>query len=159
MSAMSDIKTPAKPAPAYEGDFHAWTNDQAARLRAQKPKGIDWENLAEEVESLGRSERREIRSRMLVLLRHLLKWQFQPAKRSNSWRASIAGARKELARDLAENPSLKRYPAQVLADQYELARLEAAGETGLAEETFPRTCPYAVARILDPDFYPEAARG
>jgi hypothetical protein len=159
MPAMSDVKTRTKPAPTYDGDFYAWTGDQAARLREQKPKGIDWENVAEEIESLGRSERREIRSRMLVLLHHLLKWQFQPAGRSNSWRASIRGARRELARDVAESPSLKRYPAQVLREQYELARLEASGETGLPEMSFPETCPFTIDQVLDPVFYPEPTRG
>jgi hypothetical protein len=151
---MSDVKTRAKPM-GYEEDFYAWSQDQAARLRATKPRDIDWENLAEQIESVGGSQRREIRSRLIVLLKHLLKWRYQPEQRSNSWKASIAGARREIGQEITESPSLRRYPAQVLSDQYELARLEASGETGLPESIFPETCPFTIEEVLDPDFYPE----
>jgi hypothetical protein len=153
---MSDLKTPTRRAASYEADFYAWTRDQAARLRDQKPEGIDWENIAEEIETSGRSERREIRSRLIVLLHHLLKWQFQPENRSNSWRASIVGARRELLRDLSENPSLKGYTTQILNDQYELAVLQAAGGTGLPDSAFPKRCPFTIEQVLDPDFWPES---
>ena len=84
---MDDLKT--KPAPSHEGDFYAWSQDQGRRLREVRPNSIDWENVAEEIESLGRSEKRSIESNLGVVLLHLLKWQFQPGGRSNSWRASL----------------------------------------------------------------------
>jgi len=155
---MSDVKIRARPAVAYDADFHAWSKDQAARLRALRPKSIDWENVAEEIEGLGGSQRREIRSRLIVLLTHLLKWAYQPDQRSNSWRASIAGAREEIRTEVAESPSLRRYPGEVLPRQYPLARLDASGQTGLPLEVFPETCPYTMDEIIDPVFWPEARR-
>jgi hypothetical protein len=153
---MSDATTKSRPAPAYDRDYHAWTLDQAERLRDLQPNSIDWENVAEEIESLGGSQRREIRSRLVVALTHLLKWAYQPAGRNNSWRASIAGARAEIRDELAESPSLKRYPAQVLAQQYVIARLKASGETDLVLDAFPESCPFTIEQVLDPDFWPDA---
>jgi hypothetical protein len=153
---MSDVKAPVRPAPTYERDFYAWTQDQSRMLRELRPNSIDWENLAEEIETLGRSQRSEIRSRLTVVLTHLLKWAYQPGQRNNRWRASIIEARRGILRQLRDSPSLKRYPAEVLADEYEVARLYAAGETGLDLELFPETCPFTIEQILDPDFYPDA---
>jgi hypothetical protein len=153
---MSDVKAPVRPAPTYEGDFYAWTQYQAQTLRELRPNSIDWENIAEEIETLGRSQRSEIRSRLTVALIHLLKWAYQPDKRSNSWKASILGARSEILDELADSPSLKRYPGQVIARQYRLARLEASGDTSLDLELFPETCPFTIEQILDLDFYPDA---
>lgn len=145
-----------KPAPAarYDEDFFAWTQEQAALLRTRRFSSIDIENIAEELESLGRSEKKEIRSRMTVLLTHLLKWGYQASKRSNSWRATLASQRKELRRELTDSPSLRSYPATVLSDLYETARLDASGETGLPLETFPAECPFTIEQILDPEFLP-----
>jgi len=141
-------------APLYDGDFHAWTEHQAGLLRARSSSGLDWDNLAEEIETLGRSERSEIRSRLIVVLHHLLKWQYQPSRRKAGWLATILEARDGLKRRLDESPSLRRYPASVLDDHYEIARLRAADETGLPLDTFPERCPYAVSQILDKAFLP-----
>jgi hypothetical protein len=147
-----------KPALAqYESDFFAWTEEQGRLLRARKAAGLDWDNLAEEIETLGRSERSEIRSRLVVLLHHLLKWQFQPGKRKQGWRASIIEARDQLDEQLTTSPSLHSYPATVLAKQYKVARLRAADETGLPLDSFPVECPYSMAEILGEDFYPGEA--
>ena len=154
---MSDVKTRPRPPAAYETDFHAWSKDQAARLRELRPNSIDWENIAEEIESLGGSQRREIRSRLVVLLTHLLKWAYQPGGRGNSWRGSITLARSEIANEIAESPSLRRYPGEELDAQYKIARLKASGQTKLSLETFPETCPFTVDQVLDPDFWPDAA--
>jgi Domain of unknown function DUF29 len=151
---MSDIKTKTRPATAYETDFHAWARDQAERLRAQRYNELDWENIAEEIETLGRSEKREIESRLGVLVVHLLKWSRQPQQRKSGWRATIIEQRHRLARGAKENPSLADYPAPMLAEEYELARLKAADETGLVEEVFPETCPLTIKQVLDPDFWP-----
>lgn len=145
----------AEPPAGYDDDFHRWTVMQAAALREGRWQALDIDNLAGEVDDLGKSVRRVIRSRLIVLLQHLLKWQFQPARRSPSWRATIREQRKEIAQELRESPSLVRYPQECLADQYEIALLKAAGETELAEETFPVVCPFTIEQILDDKFYPE----
>jgi hypothetical protein len=155
---MSDVKAPAKPAPTYEGDYFAWSRDQAARLVDLRPKGIDWQNLAEEIESLGRSEKRAIRSDLIVVVTHLLKWQFQPRERKAGWRSSIAEHRKRIDEALRASPSLKRYPGTILQEIYPYALSIAAEETNLPETAFPEAYPFTIAQILDPDFYPEAAR-
>lgn len=138
----------------YETDLHAWSKDQAARLRAQASSAIDWEHVAEEIESVGESERSEIESRLAVLLLHLLKWQFQPERRGGSWKSTMIEQRARLAKRLRRSPSLKHYPAEVLDEEYGYARAKAAGETGLSEQTFPTRCPYSLAEILDLAFYP-----
>jgi hypothetical protein len=154
---MADLKTRTRDAAAYEADFHAWTREQAARLRDLRPNSIDWENIAEEIESLGRSEKREIESRMGVLLVHLLKWAYQPERRKLGWKATIGEQRRKLARALDESPSLTADPGTVLAEEYELARTRAADETDLPEDTFPATCAFTIEQVLDPEFWPEAA--
>ena len=156
---MSDVKTPAKPAPTYDGDYFAWSEDQAAKIRAAKPKGVDWENVAEEIESLGRSDKRAIESNLTVILVHLLKRAFQPEKQKSGWDGSIFEHRQRILALIKESPSLRSYPGKALAGEYRIARRKAAGETGLAESTFPRTCPFTIEQVLDPDFYPEPKRG
>ena len=151
---MNDVNT--RPAISHEGDFYAWSQDQGSRLREIRPSSIDWENVAEEIEGLGRSQRSEIRSQLIVALAHLLNWAHQPDKRNNSWRASIVEARNEILHELSDSPSLRRCPGEVLTRQYPVARLDASGETGLALETFPEACPFTIEQILDPDFWPDA---
>lgn len=141
---------------AYDEDFYAWTQDQAARLRARAHNGIDWENAAEEIESLGKSQRSEIRSRILVVLIHLLKWKYQPDQRSSGWKGTLAEQRDKIAEEVEESPSLRAFPASVVDRQYRTARLKAAGEIGLLDDAFPPACPFTVEQILDPDFFPEA---
>lgn len=153
---MQDLKTRA--APTYDGDFFAWSQDQGRRLRETRPNSVDWENVAEEIECLGRSEKRSIESNLCVVLVHLLKWQYQPAQRSNDWRASILEHRKRIHREIKDSPSLRNYPAEVLADEYETARLSASGETVLDETIFPAPCPYSIDEVLDPDYLPDAPK-
>lgn len=155
---MSDVKTRHRPAIAYEADFYAWSKDQSARLRELRPNSIDWENIAEEIETLGRSEKREIESRLGVLLLHLLKWLKQPERRKFGWRATIIEQRRQLARSTQENPSLADYPRRILADEYEIARLKAADETGLNDTDFPESCPFTIEQVLDPSFWPDTIR-
>ena len=138
----------------YDTDLYAWAQEQAARLRAHASSAIDWEHVAEEIESVGESERSEIESRLAVLLMHLLKWQFQPSMRSASWRSTIREQRFRLAKRIRRSPSLKHYPAEVLDEEYEFVRPKAAEETHLAEETFPENCPYTILQVLDPTFLP-----
>lgn len=141
-------------APLYERDFYAWSEDQYRALRARNGAGLDWANLAREIESLGGSERSEIRSRLAVILQRLLKWRYQPSKRKPGWAASILEARDQINERLKESPSLRSYPAQVLRKQYAIACLRAADETDLPLDTFPEACPYTLAEILDEGFLP-----
>lgn len=154
---MDDLKT--RTAPTYESDFFAWSQDQGRRLRETRPNSIDWENVAEEIESLGRSEKRSIESNLCVVLVHLLKWQYQSTQRSGSWRASIFEHRMRILREIKDSPSLRNYPAEILADEYEIARLNASGETGLDEMIFPASCPYSIEEALDPDYLPDPPEG
>lgn len=138
----------------YEQDYALWCAEQGALLRAGRLDALDRENLAEEIESLGRSDRRAIESRLKPLLVHLLKWQFQPEGRSGSWRATIDEQRKRIAKILRESPSLKTYPQDVLQEEYGFARWAAIEETGLPEEAFPEAYPFGIDQVLDSSFFP-----
>ncbi|MFC7334565.1 DUF29 domain-containing protein [Rhodocista pekingensis] len=139
----------------YDADFYAWTARQAALLRAGRLAEADIAHIAEEIESMGKTEKRELVSRLSVLLLHLLKWRFQPARRSASWEATVRVQRDDLADHLRDNPSLRATLDGAVADAYRKAAILATGETGLRRDTFPATCPWSVAQILDEDFWPE----
>ena len=139
----------------HDSDFYAWTNQQAALLRAGELDSADIERIAEEIESMGRSEKRELFSRLAILLMHLLKWRFQPTLRGNSWRATIKVQRRDLLRLLADNPSLKSQLPEMIADAYGDAILMAARETGLAETAFPVDCPWGFEETICADFWPD----
>ena len=138
----------------YDTDFYAWANQQAALLRAGRLAEADIARIAEEIDSMGRSEKRELVSRLTVLLLHLLKWQFQQGLRGSSWRLSIANARDQIADHLDDNPSLIPKLPDAVASAYRYARRTAAVETGLAESAFPPDCPWTPAQILDEGFWP-----
>lgn len=151
---MNKIDRPQKVTP-YDTDYAQWCAEQGALLREGRLSDLDRENLAEEIESLGRRDRREINSRMKILLAHLLKWRFQPEKRSPSWRSTIDGARDEILQIIDDSPSLKMHPAKAMAEGYQRAVGTASGETGLPQRIFPEACPFSIEDVLDPDFYPE----
>ena len=138
----------------YEDDLFAWTQEQAALLRAHAVDGIDWENLAEEIESMGRSDRRELKSRLRVILLHLLKWQAQPSLRGSSWRKTLLTQRVEIRDLLQQSPSLRREVPHLMRDAYLDALKEAVAETGLRADVFPSTCPYAADDVLDENHLP-----
>jgi hypothetical protein len=138
----------------YEADFYAWTQEQSKLLRSQQWELVDVENLIEEIETLGRQERRELRNRLTVLLGHLLKWQFQPGKRSNSWVAIIREQRREVETLLQENPSLKAYLDEAVQLAYQSGIDLAVRETDLPYKTFPEACPYALEQIFNSEFLP-----
>jgi hypothetical protein len=140
--------------PLYERDFYAWTQEQAEKLRGRAHNDIDWENVAEEIDSVGRSEKKEIRQRLGVLLHHLLKWDYQPRLRSHSWQSTISEQRGSLQETLKDSPSLSSFPAEVLEWSYALAVRRAVRETKLPSATFPAQCPYTVSEILDDGFMP-----
>ena len=138
----------------YEQDFYAWTQQQAAILADHRWEDLDLANLIEEIESLGRKERQELRNRLAILIAHLLKWQFQPQKRSRSWLATIRIQRLDTMDLLKDNPSLKPYLEEALEPAYQKAIALAVKETNLPNKTFPSQCPYILTDILDDSFYP-----
>lgn len=137
----------------YESDFHAWTVEQAASLRTLRPAGIDVDHVAEEIESLGNQQRQEIEHRLDQLLMHLLKARFQPEKWKGGWQATIKVQRLAIQKLLVKNPSLTRYPAKVLNEEYAIARLLAVAETGLDEDVFPMDCPFTIDEVMDDLFF------
>ncbi|PWB79593.1 MAG: DUF29 domain-containing protein [Methylocystaceae bacterium] len=139
----------------YDRDFYAWANEQAALLREGKLAQADIENIAEEIESMGRSEKRELLSRLTILLLHLLKWRHQPKGRGSSWEASIRIQRRQLARHMADNPSLKAKLPEAIGEAYQDAIIAAAEETKLSETTFPTECPWSYDQISDSGFWPD----
>lgn len=138
----------------YEDDLFAWTQEQAALLRAHAADGIDWENLAEEIESMGGRDRRELESRLAVVLLHLLKWQAQPALRGSGWRKTLRTQRREIRKLLKQSPSLRREVPGLLREAYADAVKDAIDETGLRADVFSGACPYAADDVLDEDFLP-----
>jgi len=138
----------------YDSDFCGWTIQRADALKRKSLNDLDWENLTEEIETLGRSETRELGGCYRLLLLHLRRWQFQPMQRSRSWKAARAVQRKDASQALADNPSLKRKADEIFAATYELARVDAAQEPGVKFDTFPPTAPYTCALPLDQTFFP-----
>lgn len=139
----------------YKTDFYAWTQEQVSLLKTQQWEQLDTTNLIEEIETLGRKERQELRNRLGVLLGHLLKWQFQAEKRSNSWLGTIREQRVQIRLLLADSPSLKPYLDEVFLAAYELGLALAIRETQLGEQVFPEVCPYTPEQVLNPEFLPE----
>ena len=140
----------------YDQDFNLWLDEQVTFLRQGRVNELDLENLAEEVESIGRSDKREIYNRLTVLMTHLLKVQFQPDKRTRSWRSTIREQRRQLRLVFQDSPSLeKAYVPNMFDAIYQDARQEASEETRLGLETFPAICPYSLEQILDEGFVPE----
>ncbi len=138
----------------YEQDFYAWANEQAGLLRAGRLSEADIEHIAEEIESIGKGEKRELVSHLKMLLLHLLKWQFQPAHRSASGRATVRVQRRALAAHMKDNPSLKAVLPEAIEQAYGSAIIEASVETGLLESTFPEACPWNFQQMSDPAFWP-----
>jgi Domain of unknown function DUF29 len=139
----------------YEDDFYAWTVEQARLLRSGEFSSIDVVNIAEEIESLGRSDKRAIESRLTVLLMHLLKWQIQSKMRSQSWSGTILEQRRRIEKLLRESPSLRASVNEALAEAYSDAREAASNDTGLPETDFPTECPFTAEQVLSRSFLPE----
>jgi iron-sulfur cluster repair protein YtfE (RIC family) len=130
----------------YDTDFHAWAFEQAENLRAGKP--VDIANIAEELETLGRSEENQLTNRLAVLIQHLLKCEHQPDRRTASWDATIKEQRRRVARLLEQNPSLKAKLDECIRDAYGTAVTFASVETGILEEDFSPECEYTIDFIL-----------
>jgi Domain of unknown function DUF29 len=143
--------------PLYDTDFYQWTQTQAAALRAKDIAALDLEHLAEEIESLGKRDRRAVESYLEIILLHLLKWAYQPQRRGRSWEKSLLQARHRVAKLLRDNPSLANQVPGFADEGYPHARRLAAVEMSLPLPTFPETCPWVGEQVLDEDFWPEMA--
>ena len=139
----------------YEQDFLAWVEDQAQALRSRQASALDWDNLLEEIETMGRSEKNALRSRLRVLLMHLIKWQWQPEKKSKSWAQTIREQRLAIKYLLKDSPSLKRLVSELLVESWDDAANEALFETGLAISTFPSVCPWDMDTQILANWRPE----
>jgi hypothetical protein len=136
---------------AYDADFYGWANEQAALLRAGRLAEADLANIAEEIESLGRREKRELVDRLATLLTLLLRRRHQPEHRSGLIRVQ----RNRLADLVADNPSLRLKTPEAVSRAYAEAVIIAAAETKLGEQAFPPACPWPFDDIINPDFWPE----
>lgn len=139
----------------YETDFNLWLEETVKLLKQKKLDELDLENLIEEIEAMGRSEKKGFRSNLEQLLLHLLKWKYQPNKRSGSWKSSIIEHRNRMLDDLEDSPSYKPYYEQIFDKCYQNARKYAEAETGLPMTTFPQVCPFNKTDILTTDYIPE----
>jgi Domain of unknown function DUF29 len=149
-----------RPAELYDRDFFEWTQCNAALLRAGRFDQADVEHIAEEIEDMGKSQRRELQNRLERLLQHLLKWQLQPEMRTQSWRSTIAAGsikvqRRGIGKLLTEMPSLRPALAAALDDAYDGGVARASAQTGLPESAFPASCPFDLDQIFDQGFLPE----
>ena len=136
----------------YETDFYAWTLEQSQLLQEGNFKHLDIANLVEEIESLGKQQRQELRNRLGVLIGYLLKWDYQPGKRSKSWRVTIQIQRGEIEDLLEDNPSLKSYLPEAIVKGYRAGLSLVALETPLDYQDFPQECPYALDQLFDSGF-------
>jgi hypothetical protein len=154
MGLAKKIFSPPPIAGLYEADYSRWLFENARLLREGRFSEADIANIAEELEDMGRSEKRAVASHLGVVLMHLLKWQFQPDHRNSSWRGSIHNARRAIAKLLNESPSLQPQMPDMIAVEYEDARYNAVLETGLPEETLPKACPFTSDEVLHLGYWP-----
>ena len=139
----------------YERDFYRWTQQQAALIRKGELEALDLEHIAEELEDMGISSKRELVNRLGVLLAHLLKWRYQPRQRSSSWTGTVKEQRRKLLRLLQQNPSLRSEALERLADAYGDALAQVERDTGLDESHFPAACPFTLEQALEEGFWPD----
>lgn len=139
----------------YDTDFNLWVEETAKLLKEGKWEYLDLENLIEEIEAIGRSDKKALKSNLEKLLLHLLKWKYQPSKRSHSWQYSITEQCLRLLDVFEDSPSLKVYFEEVFDQCYQNACLLAARETGLDKKTFPDVCPFAKTDIINPEYLPD----
>ncbi|MDD5265864.1 MAG: DUF29 domain-containing protein [Methylococcales bacterium] len=140
---------------SYEKDFYSWTQEQAELLKHGRFSELDIDNLIEEIETMGRSEKRELESRLTILLLHLLKWKYQDVRRGRSWQLSIDEQRLQFCKTLSENPGLKPALDEIIKDAYKLAVIKAARETKISKAVFPECCPWNLAQFIEEGFYPD----
>ncbi|OKH26957.1 hypothetical protein NIES1031_09490 [Chroogloeocystis siderophila 5.2 s.c.1] len=152
---MESRKTNNMTSTLYEQDYYLWLEKTSSLLRDGRLSELDIPHLIEEIEDMGRSEKKAVKSNLIIILMHLLKYKYQPEKRSNSWLLTIFEHRRRLRDDFADSPSLKRYFDEVFEQCYKDARISAAIETGLPTETFPKQSPFTPEEALNADYLPE----
>lgn len=158
--AEADPKIGRRNRPTADSDFAAWIYDQVAALKEGRFSDLDIDDLVDEVESLAKRDFKAFTSALRIILLHMLKWDFQPERRGNSWRRSINAARKAAWAELASSPSFRSRIRDATDDAYGSARMIAADETGVFERNFPVECPYDWDEImfraheLEPDRVP-----
>jgi hypothetical protein len=138
----------------HDQDFHSWAKRNAELIRQGRLSEIDAEHVAEELENMGKSQKRELVNRLAVLLAHLLKWQYQPDRRSNGWVSTIVTQRREILLLLDESPSLRHAMDSSIERGYRFARDQAAREMGVGKKTSSESCPYSFDQIVNEDFWP-----
>lgn len=158
MATHSAPSISSAPPTGYDGDFAAWLQHTQDLLRLGRFRELDITHLIEEIEALGKRERRALGSQLTRLVLHLLKWQFQPGRRTDSWLDSITDARLQIALALEDSPSLGDYPSAQLDLSYRRALNEAVRQTGLPAKGFPAQCPYAIEQVLAPGWLPDDLR-
>jgi Domain of unknown function DUF29 len=141
----------------YEEDLYTWTREQAALLRAHRTEALDWDHLAEELESMVGRDQRELKNRLRIILLHLLKWQAQPARRGASWRKSLRTQRRHIRDLLQQSPSLRCHVSGLMQEAYADAVKDAVDESGLPADRFPSDCPFTRADALAEDYLPDAS--
>lgn len=152
-TAMSFLKAHSQT--LYDTDYLQWIETTVEKLQSQDYANVDWENLIEEMADIRKSERRSLKSNFIVILVHLLKWEFHPEKKSGSWEASIIEHRRRVKEVLDDSPSLKSYLESVLSECYLQAVKQAKAETNLPIESFPVMCPYELAKVTNDEFLPQ----
>jgi hypothetical protein len=138
----------------YEQDYYLWIKNTAQLLQQDRLSELDIANLIEEIEDMGKSERRAVESNLDIILMHLLKYKYKPLKRSNSWLSTIFEHRKRLQRIFKDSPSLKSYVREIFDECYQNARKMASLETSMPIDTFPMESPFEIEQSLDPDYLP-----
>jgi hypothetical protein len=139
---------------AYDQDFYAWAKWNAELMRRGKLSEIDTERIAEELENMGKTQKRELVSRLAVLLTHMLKWQYQPDRRSDSWVSTIVTQRTEILLLMEDSPSLAHDVDSSIEKGYRFAKDRAAREMGVSKNGFPESCPYSFHQVVTEDFWP-----
>ncbi len=149
-----ELQTPTKPN-LYDQDYCLWIETTANLLRNKEFSDLDLENLIEEIEDMGRSQRDSLESNLIIVLLHLLKWKYQPQMRSGSWKRSIREHRRRINKAFKDSPSLKRYFLEVYNEAYQNGRKQAADETGLNIVIFPLENPFTREQVLDSEYFPD----
>lgn len=144
----------ATQASLYDKDFFAWTQEQAKLLKERALSKLDIEHLLDEVESMGNQNKTELKNRLSVLIMHLLKWQYQPEYRGNSWYMTIGNQRLEITDLIEDNPSLRHFLPEIFEKSYKKAVLKASIETRMHKNTFPESCEWNIMQVLDDEFFP-----
>jgi Domain of unknown function DUF29 len=140
----------------YDRDYALWLETTIEQLRQQKFDQVDWENVLDEFEAMSKRDQRSIKSNLVIVLMHLLKWEFQPGMRSSSWSGTIIEHRQRLQDLLDDSPSLRNHLPEVISLAYSNAIVRASNETGLDISVFPIECPYDILEILNLDFLPSS---